>query len=159
MDPSARRPSLLTLIHLFEVIFQGSFSRSLLRLLEGTGCHTHPRQAVPAVKDLLLSAGWVLAPVCLDPAQLNFLQGTLAMRLNNSVRSLSMQNTQLAGFQKEFGTASFWLLGLGRAGRAGKGLPFPLPKTAAFEGGDTTLVALRGALRLAGPLPSGRLLR
>lgn len=39
-------------------------------------------------------AGCSFLPAFLDPAQLDYLQGTLAMHLNNSVSSLNMQNMQ-----------------------------------------------------------------
>lgn len=39
-------------------------------------------------------AGGSLLPPFLDPAQLHYLQATLATHLNNSVSSLNMQNTQ-----------------------------------------------------------------
>lgn len=90
-------------------------------------------------------AGCLFLPGFLDPAQLDYLQGTLATRLNNLVNSLHMQNMQrnLVSwvFLKEFGTASFWLLKLERAGR---GLPLPLPKNGHVSG-----VMTRSLLRYA----------
>jgi len=111
-----------------------SFSRQLFKVPSGgAGRHWVPHAPSTGSEFTACSAlaGCLLPTVFLDAAQ-----GMLATCLNNSVSSLNMQNMQhnLARwvfFLKEFGSSSSWLLELGRAGR---GLPFPLPRNGRASG-------------------------
>ena len=119
----------------------------------GSACHGEL-----AARSVL--AGCLLLPVFLDPAQLDYLQATLATRLNNSVRSLNMQNMWRNlvswGFFKRIWNC-FVLAAGDWEGREGVAFSSTQKRTR-FRGDDVIPVALRSALGLTGPLPSGSLL-
>lgn len=100
----------------------------------------------------LVLAGCLPLLVFLDPAQLPYLQGTLATHLNNSVSSLNMQNMQhnpvswvfLKRIRNCFVLAAgVWDSREGVAFASAQNQP-------CFRGDDAIPVALRSTLRLTG---------